>query len=501
MKAKLWMVVVVVMLVAPGLVQARGIRWAQLNSADVLDSLKISRTATVTVAASNSSALAIVQSDYQCDGTADEVQINAALIKAALTGGSVFLFGGTYTLTATVDLQSNVTLTGEKGATIVATNIIAYYVLEAAGKSNLTVENITIDADSLNYSSVFCNTCTDVTIKNVYFKSVGTTTGVGIYLAATDRATITECTFSFGFRGFYITVGSDIRISNNTFDEVRNCVTVATTTDRMIVSGNSMVFTGSVDPVNRLVDLADANYCVVSNNIMVNSRLSGGGDAIYSNSGGKCHSIIGNLIYGCPDVGIDIQSDHTLIAFNQVIDSGYSAIGLAGASYCNIIGNTVVNAKVNVAAYGYGITTGDRSGVSCTNNMIIGNMVTDNQDSSTTLYGFYDMNSGASDNTYIANFADSMGTANFSLQGTNLIATDNKNHITQNSGVVSVANGGKIAHGLADTASAYIAIPTVAFHMVAITAVDGDSMTVSLADSVGVAITTPENVSWWAEVR
>jgi len=37
--------------------------------------------------------------------------------------------------------------------------------------------------------------------------------------------------------------------------------------------------------------------------------------------------------------------------------------------------------------------------------------------------------------------------------------------------------------------------------MVAITAVDGDSMTVSLADSVGVAITTPENVSWWAEVR
>lgn len=60
------------------------------------------RGATKIVAASNASAAMIAQSDYQCDGVADEVQINAALASLGSVGGTVLLSEGTFTLAAPI---------------------------------------------------------------------------------------------------------------------------------------------------------------------------------------------------------------------------------------------------------------------------------------------------------------------------------------------------------------------------------------------------------------
>jgi len=54
------------------------------------------------------------KADYKCDGTNDEVEIQAAIDKAAVSGGTVYLAAGTYTLSASVMLKSGVWL---KGAT------------------------------------------------------------------------------------------------------------------------------------------------------------------------------------------------------------------------------------------------------------------------------------------------------------------------------------------------------------------------------------------------
>lgn len=75
----------------------------------------LSRTATLIVAASDSSAKSKAGADYVCDGTADEVQIQAAIDALPAGGGKVVLLEGTYYLAASITIvtdDDNVTLEG-----------------------------------------------------------------------------------------------------------------------------------------------------------------------------------------------------------------------------------------------------------------------------------------------------------------------------------------------------------------------------------------------------
>ena len=82
--------------------------------------ISVGRTASYTVAANDSTAEAKAQADYLCDGTADNVQIQAAIDAANTAGkGSVVLVAGAYSVDAQTELKANVFLTLELGATIV----------------------------------------------------------------------------------------------------------------------------------------------------------------------------------------------------------------------------------------------------------------------------------------------------------------------------------------------------------------------------------------------
>ncbi len=63
---------------------------------------KITRSATLVVAASDSSEKSKAQADYVCDGTADNVEIQAALDALPATGGEIHFLDGTFQLAATV---------------------------------------------------------------------------------------------------------------------------------------------------------------------------------------------------------------------------------------------------------------------------------------------------------------------------------------------------------------------------------------------------------------
>lgn len=72
------------------------------------------RTATLVVAASNASAAEKAQADYVCDGTADDVEIQAAIVALPATGGKLQLSSGTFTLAASILIQDKmVWLSGE----------------------------------------------------------------------------------------------------------------------------------------------------------------------------------------------------------------------------------------------------------------------------------------------------------------------------------------------------------------------------------------------------
>jgi len=67
---------------------------------------KITRSATLVIAASDSSAKGKAQADYVCDGTADNVEIQAALDSLPTVGGSVVFLEGNYQISAKVSIPS-----------------------------------------------------------------------------------------------------------------------------------------------------------------------------------------------------------------------------------------------------------------------------------------------------------------------------------------------------------------------------------------------------------
>ena len=68
-------------------------------------------TVTKIVAASDTPE-ATSRADYECDGTADDVQIQAAIDALPAAGGRVFLLEGTYQISATIELDDDTLFEG-----------------------------------------------------------------------------------------------------------------------------------------------------------------------------------------------------------------------------------------------------------------------------------------------------------------------------------------------------------------------------------------------------
>jgi len=71
------------------------------------------RTATLVIAASNSSAASKTQADYVCDGIDDQIEINAAMNSLPANGGEVVLLEGTYYISGSITMAPSSWLTGQ----------------------------------------------------------------------------------------------------------------------------------------------------------------------------------------------------------------------------------------------------------------------------------------------------------------------------------------------------------------------------------------------------
>jgi len=145
-------------------------------------------TASVAVASSDASGKQKYRADYVCDGTADDVEISAALTHVETAGGgTVFLTAGSYTLAETIKIPSNTVLAGAGSATKLAfdtsvddktmiTNKAAYTPgsRHATGNQNITIRDMYIDGDKANRGTgansiwtVGFNTVENLTIENL----------------------------------------------------------------------------------------------------------------------------------------------------------------------------------------------------------------------------------------------------------------------------------------------------------------------------------------------
>lgn len=103
---------------------------------------------------------------YTTDGTADDVQINAAITALASTGGIIQLEAGEYTLADTISITaSNITLrgTGFSGTTLALANGVNDHAISITGTGviSVCVEELTVDGNKGNQtagSGIYINT-------------------------------------------------------------------------------------------------------------------------------------------------------------------------------------------------------------------------------------------------------------------------------------------------------------------------------------------------------
>jgi len=140
------------------------------------------KTATFVIAASNS--LHKTDADYVCDGTDDDVQIQAA-IDAATNGGKVTLLEGTFTIGSPIEVYGGITLEGqgmgqlsnERNTTIWLANSANCNMIEFVGRSAGhayfgAIKNLYLYGNKTNQTgTIACiniNNCSDVVMENIF---------------------------------------------------------------------------------------------------------------------------------------------------------------------------------------------------------------------------------------------------------------------------------------------------------------------------------------------
>ncbi|MHC1596787.1 MAG: pectate lyase family protein [Methermicoccaceae archaeon] len=148
----------------------------------------------LSVAASDASDLDKARADYICDGTADDVEIQAAI--DALTGaGTVYLYAGTYTLASSITLKSGLTLEGvfpqrkdvepttpdDSTATVVDGTILkgdgTFALLTGTGLHGVVLKNLAFQNGTygINFGDTDKLGCALSRFENLYFDNMSTT--------------------------------------------------------------------------------------------------------------------------------------------------------------------------------------------------------------------------------------------------------------------------------------------------------------------------------------
>ena len=140
-----------------------GDRPSESNFADLIDTIG---SLTLTVAANNASDASKGRADYVCDGTADDVEIQAALDALPATGGVVQLSEGLFTTTSAIDFTDN------SGSSLVGAGMEATKIKLANGA---------------NCNIIYSNPTTEHYFNGVHYMTLdgnraNQTSGIGVFL-------------------------------------------------------------------------------------------------------------------------------------------------------------------------------------------------------------------------------------------------------------------------------------------------------------------------------
>lgn len=392
-----------------------------LDPSKYLDEVSPGRTATVIVAAFDSSLQAKAQADFVCDGVNDHVEIQAAIDVLPATGGEVKLLEGTYNVEATVNLDSYQTLGGCGRNTILVTTTANLIFLGAIGgafteKVGIVVADLQIDGGAgaisdcgINFYYVDYSTIQNVysrrhadygmLIENSDFNTVegnvcqGNSDGIRLHASNNNTITGNNCPGNdYGIRlrdsnsnntvvgntcigntdGIQLYGSSDNTVTGNTCQGNGAVgINLTASSDNNTVTGNTCQGSSSHGII-----LSDSD-----NNTISGNTLQGNYNGIYLTTDSISNTISGNTCQGNTRRGIHLYNscDKNLISDNNCQDNGWDGIYIK-----NCDGNTITgNICQGNGLHGIGIE-------GCNNGAIIGNTCTENsQDADNTYDDIY----------------------------------------------------------------------------------------------------------------
>jgi hypothetical protein len=143
---------------------------------------QVGRGATIKIAASNAMAKSKAAADYVCDGTADDVEINAAIASLDGIGGCVELSEETFNVgsasTPIILDKDNVWLKGQGKATVIS---------GIASQINIGANGIKLS--DIKFLGIICVVSGNVIISDC--------TARGIAVEEGAKATVTNCVFTY----------------------------------------------------------------------------------------------------------------------------------------------------------------------------------------------------------------------------------------------------------------------------------------------------------------
>jgi len=401
------------------------------------------RGATQVVAANDSKDT--TNADLFCDGTADEVQIIAAIDALPATGGSVLLMDGTYEIAAAITMnKANVKLIGQ-------------------GKS--TILNIGTAIKTVDISAHFCE------VNSIQFTGAKTSNFYGISATSVDWGKVVNCWFDTNYYGIRTQSCDHWLVTNNTmfgnFQEaikldganneiIGNLLDIGTTNIalqnvgvRSNVTGNTIIATlgsygirigrgGSISGNTLHCTGGDGGIFVtageqtITGNVIFNASIG-----IFISSGND-NSIIGNYLESSSGQAILCDADNCTITGNTIFDNASSsaaihirgnlctvannslnkidreAIELQGADHCVVTGNSIQNCSEDTDDTYSGILLRSTS----TNNIVSNNRISADA-ANKHKYGIKEDTSADDSNVITDNLITDAQTADILVQGVN----------------------------------------------------------------------------------
>lgn len=328
--------------------------------------------------------------DATCDGTADDVEIQAGIDAVATAGGgTVMLLDGTYEIDTSITLKSYVNLVGQGRGTQLTRSDSTVFFTNGAQVDSMKISDMRIDGNEQTGEAInnptgvfvsctfenlwvddftggkFINTETKTNycgFKNIHLNNCDAFGSVynqnvldAIYFnMATQTAASSSVPFELSGLGNIMTNchidASNVVsttygvISANTESKINNChfSDLASNTDGITVNGDYCTIEGNTfkdcDTGGDIIQVNNGSYCIINGNVIENGTVTSG--YAITDGSNEAHNIYSNNIIQTTAYGMNIQAAHSSVSGNTVYCTGDYGLLIRG-DYQNVTGNTI----------------------------------------------------------------------------------------------------------------------------------------------------------------